>query len=185
MSGVRRKHFKVESLPEEAKAFVDEELSKTRKKLTLAQICDEVKAKWGENISQAGLCRYSKSFQHHQENMIYLLEQAESLMGRLNGTGIELSEMAQAMVVSDITYILARGGNDMDALNKLGRTLALLGRAGAQQAQAKIRHGKVFKSFERRIIKRLREEASKDPDLAERLEAIVTREAERMAKESA
>lgn len=182
---VRRKHFKVESLPEEAKAFVDKELSKTRKKLTLAQICDEVKAGWNEDISQAGLCRYSKSFQHQQENMIYLIEQAGDLMGRLNGTGIELSEMAQAMVVSDITFILARGGSDADALNKFGRTLALLGRAGAQQAQVKIRHGKAFKSFERRIIKRLREEASKDPELAERLEGIVADEAERMAKESA
>ncbi|MDA2916458.1 DUF3486 family protein [Nitrospinae bacterium AH_259_B05_G02_I21] len=181
----RRKHFKVENLPVEAKAFVDEELSKTTGKLTYDQITQEVEARWGEKIAVSSLSRYRGSFEHQKEKMAYLLEQAQEIMGQLNGLGIELGEMAQAMVTADITYILAQGGHDPDMLSKMGRTLALLGRAGAQQAQVKVRHGKAFKSFERRIKERLRQEVSKDPELAERLEGIVADEAERMAKESA
>ena len=182
MSGIRRTHFKVEKLPEEARKFVDEELTKVANKLTLDGIRLEIKARWGIEIAISSLSRYSRCFEHQKEKMVYLMGQAEKIMESLDGSGVELGEMAQAMVVADITYILAQGGADAENLNAFGRTLALLGRAAAQQAQAKVKYGKVFRAFERRILERLKNEVAADPELLKKLEAAIADEAAKAAE---
>ena len=89
------------------------------------------------------------------------------------------------MVASDITNILAEGGHNLATLERLARTVALMGRASAQQTDAKVKYGKAFKAFEERIRKRLQEEVQADDDLLSRLEAAVADEADKATEEAA
>ena len=86
---VRRTHFKVEKLPEEARRFVDEELTKVANKLTLDSIRLELKARWGIEIAISSLSRYSRCFEHQKEKMAYLLTQAQEIMKQVDGAGLE------------------------------------------------------------------------------------------------
>ena len=104
---------------------------------------------------------------------------------KLDGAGLELCETAQAMVASDITNILAEGGHGLATLERLARTVAIMGRASAQQADAKVKYGKAFKAFEERIRKRLQAEVQADAELLRRLEAVVADEAEKATEEVA
>lgn len=174
----------VEALPAEALDWVDKQLGTINDRLTYEQIAHKVEARWGVALDVSAIADYQGSFEHHMRKFAYLIELAEEMMDQVNGSGLEVSEMAQAMVVNDIAYILARSDPDHETLAKLGRTLALIGRVGVLQGQAKIRDGQVFREFEERIRERLRQEVSKDPDLLSRLEAIVADEAERAAAEA-
>ena len=117
--------------------------------------------------------------------MTFLLSQAEKMNDTLEGAGLELCETAQAMVASDITNILAEGGHGLATLERLARTVAIMGRASAQQAEAKVKYGKAFKAFEERILKRLQEEVAADEELLSRLEAAVADEADKATEEVA
>ncbi len=174
----------VEALPAEARNWVDEQLGPGGERLTYEQIAHEVEAHWGVALDAPAIAEYQGSFERHKRKIAYVVERAEEIMFQVNGEGIELNEMAQSMVVSDIAYILARSDPDHETLAKLGRTLTLLGRLAVAQGQAKIRHGQVFRDFEERIRERLRSEVAQDPELMSRLEAIVADEAERAAAEA-
>ncbi len=184
-AGVRRSHFKVESLPAEAKEWVDEQLVKTVDRLTYEQIARQVEDRWGVKLGVSSIHRYRYSFEHQKEKMTFLLSQAEKMTDTFDGAGLELCETAQAMVASDITNILAEGGHNLATLERLARTVALMGRASAQQAEAKVNYGKAFKAFEERIRKRLQEEVAADDDLLSRLEAAVADEADKATEEAA
>lgn len=174
----------VEALPAEALDWVDQQLGPGGERLTHEQIAHEVEVQWGVALDAPAIADYQGSFEHHMRKFAYLIELAEEMMHQVNGSGLEISEMAQSMVVNNIAYILARSDPDHETLAKLGRTLALLGRMGVLQGQAKIRDGQVFREFEERIRERLRSEVAQDPDLLSRLEAIVADEAERAAAEA-
>ncbi len=184
-AGVRRSHFKVESLPAEAKEWVDEQLVRTVDRLTYQQIARQVEDRWGVKLGVSSIHRYRYSFEHQKEKMTFLLSQAEELTDTLDGAGLELCEAAQAMVASDITDILAEGGHNLATLERLARTVALMGRASAQQTDAKVKYGKAFKAFEERIRKRLQAEVQADDDLLSRLEAAVADEADKATEEAA
>lgn len=184
-AGVRRSHFKVESLPAEAKEWVDEQLVRTVDRLTYEQIARQVEDRWGVKLGVSSIHRYRYSFEHQKEKMAFLLSQAEELTDTLDGAGLELCEAAQAMVASDITDILAEGGHNLATLERLARTVALMGRASAQQTDAKVKYGKAFKAFEERIRKRLQAEVQADDDLLSRLEAAVADEADKATEEAA
>ncbi len=184
-AGVRRSHFKVESLPAEAKEWVDEQLVKTVDRLTYEQIARQVEDRWGVKLGVSSIHRYRYSFEHQKEKMTFLLSQAEKMTDTFDGAGLELCETAQAMVASDITHILAEGGHGLATLERLARTVALMGRASAQQAEAKVNYGKAFKAFEERIRKRLQAEVQADAELLRRLEAAVADEAYKATEEVA
>ncbi|MCH7921905.1 MAG: DUF3486 family protein [Nitrospinae bacterium] len=184
-AGVRRSHFKVESLSAEAKEWVDEQLVRTVDRLTYEQIARQVEDRWGVKLGVSSIHRYRYSFEHQKEKMAFLLSQAEEMTDTLDGAGLELCEAAQAMVASDITDILAEGGHNLATLERLARTVALMGRASAQQTDAKVKYGKAFKAFEERIRKRLQAEVQADDDLLSRLEAAVADEADKATEEAA
>lgn len=184
-AGVRRSHFKVESLSAEAKEWVDEQLVRTVDRLTYEQIARQVEDRWGVKLGVSSIHRYRYSFEHQKEKMAFLLSQAEEMTDKLDGAGLELCEAAQAMVASDITDILAEGGHNLATLERLARTVALMGRASAQQTDAKVKYGKAFKAFEERIRKRLQAEVQADDDLLSRLEAAVADEADKATEEAA
>ncbi len=182
---VRQGYFKVEKLPAEAKEWVDEQLVKTVDRLTYEQVARQVEDRWGVKLGVSSIHRYRYSFEHQKEKMTFLLSQAEELTDTLDGAGLELCEAAQAMVASDITDILAEGGHNLATLERLARTVALMGRASAQQTDAKVKYGKAFKAFEERIRKRLQEEVQADDELLSRLEAAVADEADKATEEAA
>ncbi len=174
----------VEALPAEALDWVDQQLGRINDRLTYEQIAHEVEARWGVRLDVPAIADYQGSFEHHMRKFAYLIELAEEMTRQVNGSGLEISEMAQVIVMNDIAYILARNDPDHETLAKLGRTLTLLGRLAVAQGQAEIRHGQVFREFEERIRERLRSEVASDPELMSRLEAIVADEAERATAEA-
>jgi hypothetical protein len=138
----------------------------------------------GYDISRSSVARYGKGFMARLAALRQRREQAAAIVDDARGKGLELHEAANTIAVDMITGALmsADGFKGMEP-DKLLKMLAALQTAQVRQAEYRAKADRMLTTAEERIKAAVRDELKADPDLADRVAAVVSRAAAELRSE--
>ncbi|WP_035296183.1 phage protein Gp27 family protein [Brevibacillus thermoruber] len=166
-----RSHSKVTKLPTELQKAINDAIVNGR--LTYKQI-HEMVVSAGHNISEASLQRYGKKFLAKLEAISIARDQAKAIIESCNGPNTDMAEATSTVAFQILMEMLVNspkkpGKATLDAI----KALATLERSTIAREKLKFTAEKAVKEAAERIKAELRETITNDPELLEKLIAIV------------
>ncbi|MDZ4042902.1 MAG: phage protein Gp27 family protein [Eubacteriales bacterium] len=178
----RRKHFKVEGLPDGILEVVNRKLVDG---FTYEQITEWVNG-LGHDISKSAIGRYGKDFTSRLQRLQVVKDQAKAIVDvSPDAPATEMAEAANQLATQLIMELLM--DLDLDDLRgakitEILKALAKLEASGVRREKLKFDFNKGVDAAAARIKEALRAEVNSDPDLMSKLSAIVDRQAKEARK---
>ncbi|SDI49485.1 phage protein Gp27 family protein [Paenibacillus naphthalenovorans] len=173
--GKRRKHFKIEDLPKDIRAKVDEMLASQNPRYTYEEI-QFFLFEEGHPIGKSSIARYHNSFERITERITETREKLKVLVDAVRDQpGTDLAEVANQLMMQGLLQRVAQAEDEFESisLEKAGRLIASLERSAVQREKLKYEFDKGVSQAVEKVKLQLHEELKNDPDLYHRLVAKV------------
>lgn len=170
---MRRKHYKVNTFPDEIVEEINNRLVEGR---TYGEIADWLK-QMGHQIGESSIRRYNKDFMAQMERLKMIKEQVKSIVRESGDTpGTEMAEAASQLSLQLIISKLqkARDLNEMDIADII-KVIPRLEQSAVRREALKFQFSKGVETAAAKIKAALRKETEADPVLQERLYEMVER----------
>lgn len=164
----RRKHRKIDSLPPEIIAAVNDAIVNKRK--TYKEIEQWLRAD-GYDVSKSGVQRYGQEFLAKLENISTAREQAKTIIETSVGLKTEMSEATSTIAFQLLMEMLIN--TDADKVDKTTlmaiKTLASLENSTVSREKLKLSYDKGVSAAMAEIKNELRQELKEHPDLMKQM----------------
>lgn len=168
----KRKHSKIDLLPDEIVRAVDDAIVNKRK--TYKEIEEWLKSE-GHDVSQSSVQRYGKQFLAKLERISTAREQAKVIIESSPGVKTDMSEATSTVAFQLLMEMLIN--TEADKVDKTTltaiKTLASLERSTVSREKLKLSYNKGVAEATEKIKKQLQEELKNYPDLVEQMATIV------------
>ncbi len=167
----RRKHSKIDGLPQELISAINDAIVNRRK--TYKEIEEWLQEK-GHDISQSSVQRYGKTFLTKLERISTAREQAKTIIETSSGLKTEMSEATSTVAFQLLMEMLINTDSkdvDKNTLNAI-KTLATLERSTVAREKLKIEFDKGVSAAMDRVTESLRKELENHPDILQKIQEI-------------
>lgn len=180
---VQRKHFKVQELPEELRAAIDEQITRGVHYRDIAEYISQM----GHEIGKSSVARYGKDFLTRLERIRVVRDQARAIVeADPDAPATEMAEAASLIGQQLIMETLLKLDNaDGEKVSDLLQALARLEASGVKREALKLQFNKGIEAAVNRIKAGLKDELAKfgkGPEIEQRLIAMVDKQAESLRK---
>lgn len=166
----RRKHSKIDDLPDEIVSAINDAIVNKRK--TYKEIEQWLKAD-GYDIHQSSLQRYGKNFLAKLERITQAREQAKTIIETISGLKTEMAEATSTVAFQILMDMLINADEvDKDTLQAI-KTLATLERSTVAREKLKLEYDKGVSAAIDEVKKELQKELENYPELIEKMLNIV------------
>ncbi len=166
----RRKHSKIDDLPDEIVSAINDAIVNKRK--TYKEIEQWLKAD-GYDIHQSSLQRYGKNFLAKLERITQAREQAKTIIETSSGLKTEMAEATSTVAFQILMDMLINADEvDKDTLQAI-KTLATLERSTVAREKLKLEYDKGVSAAIDEVKKELQKELENYPELIEKMLNIV------------
>ncbi len=164
----RRRHSKIDGLPQEIIAAVNDAIVNKRK--TYKQIEAWLRAD-GYEVSESSVQRYGQNFLAKLERISTAREQAKAIIETSNGLKTEMGEATSTVAFQLLMDMLINTDSDKVDKNTLNaiKTLASLERSSVGREKLKLSYDKGVNEAAERIKDRLRAELDGHPELIKQM----------------
>lgn len=177
----RRKHRKIDKLPPEIIAAINDAIVNKRK--TYKEIEQWLRSD-GYNISKSGVQRYGQEFLKKLENISIAREQAKTIIETSVGLKTEMSEATSTVAFQLLMEMLIN--TDADKVDKTTltaiKTLASLENSTVSRKKLKLSYDKGIRAAAAEIKEELKNELKEYPDLMKQMLKLVDNAKSRLKK---
>lgn len=174
----RRKHFKVEGLPD---GILDAVNRKLVDGYTYQQVTDWLNT-LGHDISKSAMGRYGKDFTSRLQRLQVVKDQAKAIVDvNPDAPATEMAEAANQLATQLIMeFLMELELTDLQGskVTEILKALAKLEASGVRREKLKFDFNKGVTAAAAKIKEALRAEVAADPELMSKLSAIVDKQAE-------
>lgn len=173
---------RVDELPPEAREYLDKQLADVTR--TYTEITADMSTH-GWDISRSAIGRYALRCNAVASRLRAAREQTVMLLDQMrDNKDLEASELGTSLLIDGLTRRLAMAEEDFEdmPLEKAGRLLVAIQRSAIYKERMRSTRTRACKDVETNILKRLREQIRDDPELYNRLAALVQEAAAEEAK---
>ncbi len=176
----RRKHHKVQDLPDELMATVNEKLVDG---YTYQEIADFLK-ELGHPVGKSSVGRYGKDFLSRLERLKIVKEQAKTIVNNsADAPATEMAEAANQLAMQLIMEALMQVENLEGAkITSIMQSLAKLETSGVRREALKLNFNRGVEAAIEKIKAGLKEELGANPELMNKLAAMVDGQAEALRR---
>lgn len=164
----RRKHSKIDQLPQEIVSAVNDAIVNKRK--TYKEIEQWLRAD-GYDVSKSSVARYGQAFLTKLERISTAREQAKAIIETSSGLKTEMGEATSTVAFQLLMDMLINTDADKvgkDTLNAI-KTLAALERSSVSREKLKLSYDKGVTAAAEMIKEQLREELAGYPEIIEQM----------------
>ncbi|MDI3480803.1 MAG: hypothetical protein PWQ97_458 [Tepidanaerobacteraceae bacterium] len=174
----RRKHHKIEKLPDELVEAVNKKLVEGHTYQEITQWLNEM----GHSVGKSSVARYGKDFLSRLERLRVVKEQAKAIVNESGDRpATEMAEAANQMAMQLIMETLMKVDSiSTDDIHKIFNALARLESSGVQREKLKMDFRQKIEIAITRLKEQLKVELSEYPELKEQIYAVVDKAADEM-----
>jgi hypothetical protein len=172
---VRRKHYKVQALPDELTSVVDRMISDGA---TYREIADILEAH-GHQVGKSSVARYGKDFLGQIEKLKVVTGQVKAILADTEGLDVNAEEAASRVAVARIVeYMMTASDLSTEKFSSVVHALARLQTANVSREKMRVMSDGARRAAAAALKGELRAELKEHPELLARMVAMIEKKLE-------